>query len=393
MTAKPVVFHVVPSLSFGGAQLGVIELARELAIRGSFDVRLCILGPDDGAELPVELASKTTFLGMRDPTASILTLVGCVAQLQHIMKAHGAKIAHSHLLPADLVTAFASAWRGRVLHIAHIRDTRPWITSPRIQDRVRVKVHQAAYSCAKTCFVAVSTSSARHACSGFSIDKKHMAIVLNGVALERLKGDDPPPTLPGFHIGCAGRLVPEKGFATVVEAASLLCQAGLDVVVTIAGSGSLESALLHRADELGLTHRVKIIGNIEDMGRFYRGLDLLVVPSLATEGLPRVMLEAMAVGCPVIATTTAGAEDVISHRRTGLLVPPSDAAQLANAILSLKDDHLLRRRLADSGQMIVRDHFTVDRVAAEIEELYRRLLDRNPRRESRVKFPRILANR
>lgn len=366
--------HVIPHLSFGGAALGVIELAWEFLRRGDYDVRLCVLGSREGQPLPQDLAHRTTFLGVPNPTASIAAFTSSVLRLRRVMKDHAIQIAHSHLLPADLVTAAAAACAPGTRHIAHIRDTRPWLMSRRPQDSIRRQLHRVAYSLADTRFVAVSSSSADYTCRAFKIEADRMTVVLNGVDLRRLDGPCASvASSDAFRIGCAGRLVAEKGLIHVIEAAALLVAAGHEVSVTIVGSGSSENALRRRTEELGLVSRVAFSGPLENMSAFYQALDVLVVPSLATEGLPRVALEAMAMGRPVIAATTAGAEDLIKPGLTGLLVPPSDPQAIANAIVFLKQDAELRGTVAANGRSLVRKNFTVQRVADEVERAYRRI--------------------
>lgn len=373
MSAKPVVLHVIPNLHFGGAALGAIELVRELSRRGNYELRLCVIGSSDGA-MPSDLVSNTIFLGVADPTGSVYTFVKSVLKLRKTMRESSARIAHSHLLPADLLAAWATALNGGIRHIAHIRDTRPWITSRKARDRVRVWLHRMAYALSGTRFIAVSTSSARHARDGFRMDQTKMSVVLNGIDLNRLNGESAWSADAGvFHIGCAGRLVAEKGFRHVVQAVSLLANTGHDVAMTIAGSGSLEGALRDEAARLGVSARLRIVHNVDDMGAFLGSLDAVVVPSLATEGLPRVAMEGMAMGKAVVATETAGVEDLITHGIDGLLVPPADPKALADCLLSLKARPSLRQKLADNGRKRVLQNFTVQRVAQDVERLYRDL--------------------
>lgn len=183
--------------------------------------------------------------------------------------------------------------------------------------------------------------------------------------------------VPGarFVIGAAGRLGREKGFDLLIRAVARVRAAGLDVELWIAGAGGEESALRALGRELGLAERLRILGFVEDMLEFYEALDVFVLSS-RREALPNVVLEAMAMGVPVLATNIAGVPAVIRDGESGLLCAAGDDGALAAGIERLLGDAALRSALAGAGRRTIEDRFRfAARVAAETQ-IYDRLLGR-----------------
>jgi len=131
---------------------------------------------------------------------------------------------------------------------------------------------------------------------------------------------------------------------------------GLDFTLAVAGDGSLRGALEERAQQLGLGTRVRFLGALDDIGPLLAAADAVVLPSL-WEGLPLVLLEAMARSRPVIATAVGGVPEVVEHGTSGWLVPPSDVVALADALelFHRKADRAMRFGRA-AGELVRRDY-------------------------------------
>jgi len=154
-----------------------------------------------------------------------------------------------------------------------------------------------------------------------------------------------------------GRLVAKKGFAHLVRASALLRSAGVPARVALGGAGDLEAALAEEARRAGCEDFVSLLGNVphDEIGDLFAAADVVAVPSVRDEegnvdGLPNVLLEAMAAGRPIVASRIGGIPDVIEHERNGVLVPAGDAAALAAALSRLRDDAELRRRVARAAR-------------------------------------------
>ncbi len=137
-----------------------------------------------------------------------------------------------------------------------------------------------------------------------------------------------------------GRLSPGKGLETLLACAPEIFQRYPNFRFLLAGQGPLENWLRKQIERIGLAENILLLGQItnrERLAELYRGASLYIHPS-HYEGLPTVILEAMACGCPVIATKTGGIPDVVEAGKNGLLVSPANPAELARAILSLLDE-------------------------------------------------------
>ena len=137
-------------------------------------------------------------------------------------------------------------------------------------------------------------------------------------------------------VGSVGWLTDVKGHEYLIEAVAKLKPDFPSLHLVIIGSGDRHDALLHQSELAGLRDAVHLLGHRDDIETCLAGMDLFVLPSL-NEGMGRALIEAMAAGLPVIASRVGGIPAVISHERTGLLVPPGDAGALAEALRRLLD--------------------------------------------------------
>ena len=172
-----------------------------------------------------------------------------------------------------------------------------------------------------------------------------------------------------FLIGAVGRLSPEKGFDILIRAIAGLVQQGANVELAIAGEGDERPALESLIAGQGLSDRVHLLGFRSDTIELYQAFDIFALSSLR-EGLPNVILEAMALEVPVVATHVAGVPKVITNEADGLLIPPSDVQSLAAAIGRLTSDELFRRRLAVAGRETIEKRFSFARRMERVANVY-----------------------
>ena len=174
-------------------------------------------------------------------------------------------------------------------------------------------------------------------------------------------------------VGAMGRLSPEKAFSHLIRAAGELIQQGIDLELWIAGEGEGRDDLQRLIDHLRLGSRVKLLGFVSDTIDLYQALDLFVLPSLR-EGLPNVVLEAMSMEVPVVATRVAGLGTLIRDGENGLLCRPGDIQQIAAACRQVLADEPLRRRLADAGRSLIETRYAFSRRMDHVRAIYDRVL-------------------
>lgn len=188
-----------------------------------------------------------------------------------------------------------------------------------------------------------------------------------------------PPRDPGsaLRVCCVGSLHEVKGQAHLVEACRQLRESGVDVELTLVGAGPDREALAAQAAAGGLGAAVRLLGACThpEVRAVLERSDVLVAPSVPTadgrrEGLPVAILEAMAVGVPVVASRLSGIPEVVVAGRTGLLAEPGDVAGLVEAIGRLAREPALADRLARAAAALVAAEFDVDRSARRLVELF-----------------------
>jgi glycosyltransferase involved in cell wall biosynthesis len=178
-----------------------------------------------------------------------------------------------------------------------------------------------------------------------------------------------------FVVGWVGRMTGVKRTDDVLEALRLLRGRGVDAVLVLVGDGPDREHVERRASELGIVRSCLFLGYQEDVSGWYRAFDAMILPS-ANEGTPVVVIEALAAGCPVVATSVGGVPDVVRDGVDGFLVPPRDTEALAERLVRLAEDPELRARMGAAGRESVPSRYAVERLVGDIDELYRSLLSR-----------------
>lgn len=181
-----------------------------------------------------------------------------------------------------------------------------------------------------------------------------------------------------LRVAAVGRLIPKKGFDVLVEAIGLLRAGGFDVSLTIAGEdGPAGTPVRGLVAGRGLGDVVRIVGPLSqwELLALYRECDVFalacrVVADGDRDGIPNVMMEAMAAGLPVVSTTVSGIPELVRHGVNGLLVPPEDPESLAGALRRLATDHGLRLGLAQAAPLTVAEEFDGDLLAKQLAGLF-----------------------
>jgi glycosyltransferase involved in cell wall biosynthesis len=181
--------------------------------------------------------------------------------------------------------------------------------------------------------------------------------------------------LPGDTplLGIVGRLVPIKDHPTLFQAMGLL-EASVDAPhLVVVGDGERREELQRLAHDLRLDTRIHFLGWREDLEAILGELDVVICCS-RNEGTPLALIEAMAVGVPVLSTDVGGVGDVVSHRETGWLVPPGDPSALAQAIRDLMAAPALRARLAEAARAAALERYGLEKLIRRTQEMYTSLL-------------------
>jgi len=178
-------------------------------------------------------------------------------------------------------------------------------------------------------------------------------------------------------IGAVGRLSGEKGFDLLLRAVAQLVLLGHDVGLAIAGEGNEQGALEHLAGKLQLGDRVRLLGFQSELIPFYEAMDIYALSS-HREGLPNVLLEAMAIEVPVVSTRVAGVPQLIDDGVNGLLTDIGEVGQLTKTLARLLEDNKLRRKLAENARETIEARYSFEirmqKMAAIYDQLFEKVI-------------------
>jgi glycosyltransferase involved in cell wall biosynthesis len=243
---------------------------------------------------------------------------------------------------------------------AHAKDL--YTTSSRhVADRARAAA-----------FVVTCTEANRRYLASF--DGGTTQVVYHGIDTARFHPRGRRPE--ARRILSVGRLVPKKGFGDLIDAFQILAERGIRFQCEIIGGGPLREELARRVLEYGIADRVRIHGaRLQDhiLAEYHRAAVFVLAPVMTEDGdrdgIPNVLVEAMACEVPVISTRLSGIPELVEHRQEGLLVEPGDPASLADAINLLLADQSLASSLAAAGRRKVEQRFDLQRNTGRLAEL------------------------
>ena len=215
-----------------------------------------------------------------------------------------------------------------------------------------------------------------------------VGVLGNGIDLRPVRRPLPATPLVGY----AGRLAPEKGVETLIDAFSIVADAIADAELVIAGTGPSEAALRERAAPLG--DRVRFVGHLdrEAMESAFAGLWVQSVPSLWHEPFGNVTTEAMARGTAVVASDVGGQSDLVRDGETGHLVEPGDVSALADRLVSVLGDGRRAEEMGDAGRRVAADEYAWDPVVDRLLEAYATAVERHGDPSPSGPAPRHLAD-
>ncbi len=254
-----------------------------------------------------------------------------------------------------------------------------------VTEHIEGHSHSAAQARLKTreleqadAVTAVSTAVADSLVRDYGVDRARLRVVPNGAeppdearerpAVRRLREELGAGVLRPLWV-CAGRLEEQKGQDVLLDALAEVRQRGLEFVAVLAGDGRLRADLEQRARSLGLEGNVRFPGQVDDLGPLLAAADAVALPS-RWEGMPLVLLEALARGRPVVASAVGGVPEVATDEEHARLVPPGDVAALAGVLEGFHRHPDAALRMGWRGAMRVRESFTWERVVGTFEAVY-----------------------
>ncbi|MFN0317027.1 MAG: TIGR03088 family PEP-CTERM/XrtA system glycosyltransferase [Burkholderiales bacterium] len=374
----PLIVHVLHRFDTGGLENGVVNLINWLP-RDKW--RHAVLSLTDVASEFCERVERkdVQYIALGKGGGHLLRWY---PKLYRLFKSLKPMIVHSRNLAA--LEASVPAWAAGVpvrVHGEHGWDVHDPGGSARRYQMVR-RVYQPFVQQ----YVALSKDIQRYLEQKVGVPAGKISQIYNGVDISRFKAahgsrarvSDCPFLHADFYlVGTVGRLEPVKDQVNLarafVRALELNPAAARRLRLVIVGGGTLRSRIMDVLQRAGVAELAWIPGERKDVADILRSLDCFVLPSLA-EGISNTILEAMACGLPVVATNVGGNAELIEDGLSGQLVPPANAEALARAILHYFSDPAVARRHGKTGRRTVETRFALDRMIADYDSMYERLV-------------------
>ncbi len=364
--------HVLSSFGMGGQERVALDLARRQRASGHRVFALSLAEPPEGpiAELFRAADVQTETVPRRGPSFDPTLAVRVAKSLTKV----GVDVVHTHNPQALVYGAPAAKLAGTAcVHTKHGVNPDP---------SRRMWLRRAA-SRLVDAYVAVTPSLARIAMANHECDPTRLHVVPNGIDTKRFALDlearlrvraelGIPET--AWVVGTVGRLAPEKNQGLLIDAMSPMLDPRRHLV--IAGDGPDREALLARAKTTLRPELVHFTGARSDVEALLSAFDVFALTS-NSEGLPLVLLEAMAEGLPVVATRVGGVPDLVEHGKTGFLVPPADCTALVSQLVWLSTRPQSALDAATSARGHVLERHSLEHMSADYEALYERVRRRN----------------
>ncbi len=351
------VCHLSMTLLTGGLERLLVDYGR---FHNADDFELCFaaledLGPpaDDLREAGYEI----TTLDMPN-----IGKWGAIQKLKEYLTEQRIDILHTHNTYPYFYGVFAAKLAGikTVINTQHGRGCGPNLKSRlqfRIANKLANRVLGVSEDAAELCRQQDRSSAIKIQC------------IWNGIDLDRFQYHGPHDSLSAISVA---RLSKEKDFATLLKAVRFVVDQYPDFQLRMVGDGAERAALEVLTTELNLTNNVEFLGERKDVPELLRTAGFFVSSS-TTEGISLTLLEAMAVGLPIVTTSVGGNPEIVVEGVTGKLCPPREPKQLANKIVAMIEDRPVWPDIGVSARERVEQHFNIRTMIKNYESLYKEL--------------------
>jgi len=353
------VLFVILSMEIGGMEQVVADLIKHLDRNQFTPIVACLesLGP-----IAVELKKQGISVLQVGRIIPILSFI-YPAKLIGVMRGYNINVVHIQ----------SGCWHKAALaaRLCGIRNV-TYTEHGRIFPDSRVVMFlDRLYSPLTRNVVTVSDKLADYMHSTIGIPKKKISVIINGIDIKRFQIANSSSSIDDLvRVGIIARLAPVKDIATLVRAMSIVRHHNPHILLSIIGDGSERDSLESLVRELGLGNVVTFHGFRRDIPQMLQEIDIFTLSSLS-EGTSITLLEAMASGKPVVVTNVGGNSAIVEQGVNGFLVPAGEPELLAQSLLKLADDPMLRQTMATANINKVVKYYSIQAMARGYEALYR----------------------
>lgn len=379
------VLHVVDSLQIGGTEWQCLSLITGLRVPWCRNFLMCL--NREGSLLEALRRTRVTslvlpFSGFHRPAA-----IKSLLQMVVFMRRERIQIVQAYGFYSNVPALLAGRMAGVPILLASRRDMGEFLS------RVHRLTEKGIFRFA-TRVVVNAAAIRRELLAARQVREDKIVVIPTGVDPSRFDrnisaGDQsvrPVWAGTGKIVAMVARFRRQKDQPTFLRAAKQILSVDPTVVFVLAGDGYLKESTEQFARDLRISQSVWFVGAVapDEMPAFLRQVDISVLASRSNEGIPNVVLEAMAAGKPVVATDTGGCSEAVVDGVTGFLVPPGDAEELAKRVLRLLRDDSEATLMGKAGRARVEAEFTLLRMVDRFSSLYEDLAHRKLRRAVEV---------
>ena len=378
------ILYIIDNLEFGGGERVFLQIINRLC-RDNYKVTVACMSEgifmerikgSDASIIPVDMSNKFNFK--------------VILQLVNLMKERNIDIVHSQGARADFFARLSAKLAGVPIVVSTVPMPVEGFDVNPIKKFIYIALNRFSERFVDR-FMVVSDALREMMIENHKIESQRVVKIYNGIEIDEYRIDYNEEVVVhgksrlreeiGFKndvpvIGVIGRLVWQKGFDYFIDTIPDLLKKFKGARFLIVGEGELEEELKRKGKRLELEDKLFFTGFRSDIKDVLASIDIFVMPSLL-EGLPMILLEAMAMGKPIVATDIDGINEVLEDGKTGLLVPPKDTKALMDSIIDLLVHSDKAHQMGINARMVVEERFGVDIMVKKVEEVYEELLPLN----------------
>ena len=360
--------QITHDLAIGGLQQVVVNICRTIN-RDLFDISvLCLRDLGEFVPEVEKLGIPVFYLPQKKSGTDYLSFL----KVAKILREEKIEVIHTHNTQPLVDGTIGALMSGvkTIIHTDHARnfpDKRRYMFAEWLMSHFAYKV------------VGVSEHTSEDLIKYERISRKKILTIPNGINGNRFSiniNKQAKRKELGIHgsgpiIGLGVRLTEGKGINYLLQAMPDIIKKFTDITLVIVGDGPAADKLKKQTVELGITRNVLFLGSRLDIPELLKVFDIYVLPSLS-EGLPMVLLEAMAAGCPIVATNVGGIPTLIKHGDNGSMVEPKNPQALASEIIKLLSSQELRSQYSKKALKTFQENYSADIMTRKYEQLYLR---------------------
>lgn len=385
MSKQIKILFIINDMSVGGAQIRTIRLANGLSRRG-FRTSIASLGKTDhiskelSDDIDFSFSKHFDYLQSMTVFSSSLSSLYSLYEVIKLIRSTNPDIVCAMQWAAKIPASLAGKLLGKKTVLVEVNNSIYELRLKGVKSRLHPKFLARKIACRLATVVAANSRGLADftaSCYGLT----EVALIHNGTDIEAVRRMSSEPVESQWSdedaklVVAVGRLERQKGFEFLIEAIKLLNTEGARVRLLILGEGAMRESLERKVADCGISDMVKISGFITNPYPHMAGADVFVCSSVS-EGMSNTILEAMALGLPVVSTDHEfGASDVVKHGDSGLLVPVGDSKAMANSIRDIIEDERLRGKLVRGAETAIRE-FDMEAMVEKHKRLFTSIMKR-----------------